>query len=421
MREGSIAGHPGPTASFSLSRGDRYQVTIERARAALCARLRRRREEIETAIATRIYAVADPAAVSHPEYAQGLRASLTSAVEYGLASIESGERRSPPLPPTLAAHARVAARCDVGLDTVLRRYITGYTLLIEYAIDEAEVSGLLREIGLGQLLRGQGALCDRLVAEVSTAYLLEASRRFSSNERRRAERVRRLLSGELLDTSDLGYGLDAWHIGAIASGPGATLTLRRWASSVDANLLLVCPEPETVWAWLGSRQPLNGAEIEGFSRSVLPSQLAMALGEQAEGPAGWRLTHRQSLAALPIALRGSRNPVRYAGVALLTSMLSDDLLTTSLRELFLAPLEHERDGGRVLFETLRIYFSADRKVSSAAAALGVTRRTVANRLRTVETRLGCSLRSVASEMEAALQLRSLQVEVGNDPSVPTPD
>jgi DNA-binding PucR family transcriptional regulator len=102
-------------------------------------------------------------------------------------------------------------------------------------------------------------------------------------------------------------------------------------------------------------------------------------------------------------------------------MLSDDLLATSLRELFLAPLEQERDGGRVLLETLRIYFSADRKVSSAAAALGVTRRTVANRLRTVETRLGCSLRSVAAEMEAALQLRNLQVRVAKDPSVHTAD
>lgn len=388
-------------------------MTIEDARVALCARLRRRREEIEAVIAIRIYAVANPAEANHPEYVQGLRTSLTAATDYGLALIESGDRVLPSLPPSLVNQARSAARHKVGLDTVLRRYVAGHTLLIEYAIAEAEVSDLLSEISWAKLLRGQSTLFDQLISEVSDAYMQEASASLESVEQQRAEQIRELLNGEPVDISDLSYEFDAWHVGAIASGPGAVSAIRHLANSFDLRLLFVNPDPETVWAWFGSPGPQNVTELEWFGRSALAPQPLVALGEPAEGPAGWRLTHRQSYVALSIALRGACSPVRYADVALLASMLNDDLLVTSLRKLYLAPLEQERDDGRVLFETLRTYFAVDRNISSAAAALGVTRRTVSNRLRTVEARLGSPLRSVAAEMEAALRLQDIQVRTGN--------
>jgi DNA-binding PucR family transcriptional regulator len=88
-------------------------------------------------------------------------------------------------------------------------------------------------------------------------------------------------------------------------------------------------------------------------------------------------------------------------------MLGDDLLTTSLRRLYLAPLSDERDGGAVLRETLRAYFAADRNGASAAAALRVTRQTVNNRLRVIEERLERPLSACATELEAALRLDDL--------------
>lgn len=384
-------------------------MTNEEARAALCARLRCRREEMEAVIVTRSDAVAELSEASQAEYVHDLRTSLSASIDYGLAAIESGEGRSLPLPASVATQARSAARRSVGLDTVLRRYVAGHTLLMEYAIAEAEASGLLGGVSWGELLRGQSALFDRLIAEVSSIYMDEASACLASVEQRRAERIRRLLNGESLDTSGFAYDFDAWHVGAIASGPGAASAIRQMASSLDCRLLLVPSEPETIWAWFGSRQPGHVAELERSGRSVACSpQLSVALGEPARGPAGWRLTHRQSSAALSIALRGARSLVRYADIALLASMLNDDLLVTSLREHYLAPLEQERDDGKVVLETLRIYFAADRNVSSAAAALGVTRRTVSNRLRKVEERLGRSLPSVAAEVEAALRLQTVQ-------------
>jgi DNA-binding PucR family transcriptional regulator len=88
----------------------------------------------------------------------------------------------------------------------------------------------------------------------------------------------------------------------------------------------------------------------------------------------------------------------------LASVLRDDLGTTSLRQLYLEPLEGTRDGGRVARETLRTYFATERNVSSTAAALGVDRSTVTNRLRAVEELFGRPLEDFATDLEIALQL-----------------
>ena len=114
----------------------------------------------------------------------------------------------------------------------------------------------------------------------------------------------------------------------------------------------------------------------------------MTVGEPAEGLAGWRLSHRQAKAALPIAERARRAGRPLRGRRPLASVLRDDLVAASLRQLYLEPLEATRDGGSVARETLRAYFAAERNVSSTAAALGVDRRTVTNRIRAIEDLFG---------------------------------
>lgn len=100
-------------------------------------------------------------------------------------------------------------------------------------------------------------------------------------------------------------------------------------------------------------------------------------------------------------MRGSKNVVRYADEALLASMMQDDLLVTSLFQLYLAPLADERDGGKALRQTLRAYFAAKGNVSSAATALQVSRKTITNRLALAEERLDRQLTSCSAELEGA--------------------
>ena len=108
--------------------------------------------------------------------------------------------------------------------------------------------------------------------------------------------------------------------------------------------------------------------------------------------------------------------IRYADVALLASMLRDELLATTLRQRYLVPLTEERDGGEVLRETLQAYFAAGRNVSSAAAVLGVNRKTIASRLSTIEASIGRPLGSCAAEFEAVLRMDELGAS--SAPAVP---
>lgn len=376
-------------------------------RHALSERLRGRRTEIEAAILSRVYSVSDPVEAEHSEYVQGLRQAVGTALDYGLAAIERGEEGAPPVPPELLAQARLAARNEVPLDTVLRRYFAGFALLGDFMIQEAQDGGLFDGAALQQMMGGLSGILDRLVAAVSDEYSRAAPGSSGSTEERRTSHVKRLLAGEFLDASELAYDFEAHHLGLVASGPGAAEAIRALAATLDRRLLLVCPDEEIRWGWLGSGKATDPEEIRNFAAGGWSGEVRLAIGEPSQGVEGWRLTHRQARAALPIARQHSEPAVRYGEVALLASILQDELLVRSLRQLYLEPLARERDGGEVLRRTLRAYFAADRNVSSAAAALGVSRNTVASRLRTVEERLGQSIGGCGVEMDAALRLEEM--------------
>jgi hypothetical protein len=370
--------------------------------------LQARRPEIEGVALARVYHVSDPASVKDPEYVVGLRAAVSAALDYGLTGIELGEERAGPAPAALLAQARYAARSGVGLDTVLQRYISGYALLGDFvvrAIEEGDFTA--QAVDLRGILRIQATLLERLVDAVTAEYKHEAQSRMRTTDERRLELVKRLLAGQLLEADELRYEFNAWHIGMIACGPGAETVVRDLATKLDRQLLLVRPRGGTLWAWFGGRSKVPTKSAGSLIPTPWPPELSLAIGEPERGLAGWRLTHRQAKAAAPIASRPSPQLVRYADVALLASALQDDVLASSLQRLYLDPLSYERDGGAALRHTLRAYFVASRQVSSTAAVLGVSRQTVAVRLRTVEDRIGRSLDTCASEMDTALRMQEL--------------
>jgi len=385
--------------------------SLERARSELAERLRERRGEIVEALLTRTYAIADPKEAADPEYVQGLRAAVSAALAIGLAAVEHGEERAPSVPVLLLAQARLAARNNIPLDTVLRRYFAGYTTLGDFIVQEAgEMS--LGEAGLKRILRDQAVFFDRLVVAVSDEHGREASSSCGGSAQRRADLVKRLLDGDLLDGTSLGYEFDVVHIGLVATGDGTLDAIRSFARTVDRRLLLI-PHGEVVWAWLGGRRVPDPHDLERLISSFMPANVCLALGEPGQGLAGWRLTHLQASAALPIAVRGPKSLVRYADVALLASILRDSLLTDSLHYLYLKPLEGERDGGAVFRETLRCYLDARENASSAAATLGVSRRTITSRIRTIEERLGKPLSACAAEIEVALRFQAMDGDQPN--------
>jgi hypothetical protein len=413
----------------------------------VAGRLRARRAEIEQAIFARVRYVAPSAAGDRDaEYVAGLRAAVGAAVEFVLTGIERGEERPTPIPTAAVAQAQRAVRSGVSLETVLRRYTAGYTMLGDYVIEEAENAALVGQ--LRPLLRVQASLLERLTGAIADEYGRELERVRRSHGHRRLELVRALLSGERVDDGgELGYGLDGEHLGVIGTGAGCREALQGLADGLDRRLLCVARGEGSVWAWLGGERSLARSDLRRWSAELQRARPvgtgqegrnrlgaggaprgggptgdaegtrdgpafahagpSFALGEPARGLAGWRLTHRQAQAAQAVALRRPQKLTRYADVALLAAALRDDTLAESLSDIYLAPLDDARNGGVVLRETLRAYLTVEHNVSAAAAVLGVVRSTVENRLRTVEERLGRPVHACLAQLEVALQLEQL--------------
>jgi PucR C-terminal helix-turn-helix domain/GGDEF-like domain len=383
----------------------------QEARAGLAERLRARRSEIEQEVFAAACAVSDLARAHDAEYVVGLRAAIAAAVDFVLEGIEREEDRPGPVPSAVLAQAQRAARTGVALETALLACTMSQRLLARHVIAEADE---LPSAALGQVLDLQGLLVERLMAEISIEHKRELARARRSPDQRHAELVRRLLAGELIDTAKLGYNLEAWHIGVIASGVGALQALRGIAAGADRQLLAVPHGEETVWAWLGGKRRLTVSEIEGLMPAEPSAGVSLAVGEPGTGIDGWRLTHQQAQAALLVALHRPRRLTRYVDDMLLAAALRDETLDRSLKEIFLSPLASQRDGGASALRTLREYLDSGRNASSAASGLNVTRHTVEKRVRAAEQLLGRTLDSCGVELELALRLEA--VDSGSQPS-----
>jgi hypothetical protein len=379
--------------------------------------MRERAPDLTAAVVTRAFAIADPGVVADPTYPQRLRAALAAGTEFALAGLEAGERSAPRPPEAILAQARLDARLKVPLDTVLRRHFAADALFGDLLAEEVERcmssphqgvvnSGSAVPAALVRRIRREGsARFDRLLDAVGDEYARAAQIRPLGSAERRRECVKRLLAGELV-VADVGlnYDLDGLHLGVMAEGEGADAALRELARRCDRRLLAVQREEEPIWAgWLGGVRPVSSAEAAGRLSEFDHAGVVVALGEPAGGLTGWRFSHLQAKAALPIAAREG-GVVRFADVTLVAALRRDELISTSLRRLYLDPLEAGRDGGEATRETLRAWFRCERNISSTAAALGVDRRTVRNRLRVVEAQVGRPLAEVALDLELALRL-----------------
>lgn len=376
-------------------------------RAEIARGLRTRRREIEASTVTRLNTITEPQSVSNPEYREGLRAALTVALEYAISAIETGDERSLPIPPPLISQARLAACNGVSLDTVLRRYFAGFTLFSDFVLQEAEALVQRREISVRRLFQAQTRHFDQLITTICGEYTREREKWLRSSDRREAERVERLLHGELVDPASIPVDFESWHVAVVAKGHRMTDVLSAVAASLDLRVLVVRPHGGVVWGWLGAQRPFSLIELQEELKRRVPEDGAIAIGEAGEGLAGWRASHQQALACLPVATRGAERVVRYADVGLMAALLNDWLLISTLNDRYLRPLSEGREAGDVLRETLRAYLRAERNVSSTAAALGLSRSTVNNRLRAIERRLGRSLGSCSLELEIALRLDAL--------------
>jgi PucR C-terminal helix-turn-helix domain/GGDEF-like domain len=416
MSEEAGAGARSPASAF------------DEVRVGVVARLRVRHVEIEEAIFARVRdATFEVVGGEDAGYVQGLRVAIAAAVEYGLRGIERGaDEVDEEIPAALVEQARRAARAGVGLDTVLRRYVAGYAMLADFAIEAAESLALLperldRRSALRDVLRVHTSVLERLTAAIAEEYGRELELVDSSPVQREGELVRALLAGAQAEASgELDYDFEGWHLGVIATGTRAPGALRALQARLGCRLLSVPGGEQTVWAWLGGPRELAMADFERAltTRSEhgedaragagwTLAEVSLAAGEPARGIDGWRTTHRQAQEALQVMLRRPRRLTRFADVALLVPWLEDPARAQALIDTYLSPLDGLRHGGQALRQTLQAYFAAGHNMNAAAAAMGVDRSTVRRHVRTIEEKLARPLHTRQAELQVAMRLEEL--------------
>lgn len=339
--------------------------------------------------------------VRDTEYLKGLREAVSRGVEYGIEVLVASERLTPAAPLPLVSQARLAARQGIDLDMVVRRYLVAKTLLGEFMLAEAARIGLDDLVVIRDLLAAHERALDHILTQATTEYQREIEAAKSMPDFRVADCVRRLLEGEPVDTTLLNYDLELNHLGLVILAPDAKPQLRQLAKTLGGRLLSVTVSQSVVWAWIGTGEPVDPAEITNWAKAGWSDSAPLGIGEPAAGPNGWRKSHGQARAAAQLAAMASGSSVRYRDIALLTTAARDPLFLASVAELYLRPL------GPKDRETLRAYFRAGSNGSTAAAVLGVTRQTVAKRLEAIEEQIGQPVAECADVLHTALRLEAL--------------
>ena len=378
---------------------------------AVSARLERRIEEIIDSIVVRLREeVPDLRAAEQPEMWEAWRASTRATLQAALIAL-GGDREPPSAPPGEAVEtARLAARAGIPLAVLLRTYRGGHAVIWEYWLDEVEAAAqppAVRRSLLATASRFLFRYVDQQSTFITDEYTRERDRALRSREQERVQLVRDLLDGTPVDAGLLGYELDAEHISVIAWGRAPEAAIDRLAAASERRMLSVSVVPGTVWAWLGARTPLDSRAKRALDHAEPRDGTALAIGDPAWAAEGFRRTHRQARLAHGVALARPRPVTRYDDVALESFAIQDWQTARDFVARELGPLTGEGRQVERLRETLRTYFAASQNATAAAARLGVHERTVANRLRSVEERLGRPVNARRAELETALRLLPL--------------
>jgi hypothetical protein len=389
---------------MAVTQRQRWSSTAE-VRLELSVRLRRRQREIEKAVLDRIVEVEIPEAAADAQYVVGVRGAVEEAVDYALSGIETGEVPTSAVPLAASAQARRAARNEVPLDTVLRRYHAGDRVLSEVILGEAHD---LPCEALQDILRDHGPLVDHLTAGIATEYMHEVERISRTPEQRLSGQVKKLLAGASGSGVEIDYPLEGWHTGVIVRGSKADRIILRIGNALGRRVLSVpAGDPDTFWSWLGGPRPLKTGDVDALLTKEIPEGASLALGEPRKGLDGWRLTHREAQIALRVALYRPRRITKCRDVLLQAAMVQDQHVAAALIATYLLPLEGRAEHGQVLRRTLRTYFKTGQNAASTAIALKIGRHTVERHLRTVELRVGQNLDACGTQIQVALWAEEL--------------
>ena len=338
-----------------------------------------------------------------------LRRAATAELHAGMRAF-SLDRRLPEAPPAETGDlARQAARARVPLAILIRVYMVALGVYWEAIFDAILASRAATSVQ-NDLVRVGTRFLQEFVAHISglaaDEYSDERDRTVRRRTLRRLATVRDVLAGTASSGAGLDYDLRRSHCGIVATGVGAEDVLA--SLRVEPGLVvLAVPDDDTVWSWMSGDAAALAAG-ERVLGATAAENVRIGIGRVQTGLEGFRITHRQALAAHALALSLARPVVTYREVALETlaggvGSVAAQFIQDELAGLMRGPQSR-------LLDTLRSYLDAGQNGTVAATRLGVSPRTVSHRLAQIEDALGYPVAVRAVELNTALRLHALAEE-----------
>ncbi len=327
-------------------------------------------------------------------------------------------------PAAAVEYARRLAQRGAPLTALLRAYRVGHACFSDRLLTElarqAGDAGMISAATLGMSKIVAGYI-DQTSEEMVAAYTQERENWLRNRSAARTARIRDLLSGERIDVAaaevTLGYRLRQYHVGVVcwagdAADAGAGITRIEHAISQVAGKAACSGEPvfvpwdeSSAWAWLplGMRDIFDAATA---STAGLDSDIRFAFGDAARGTAGFRLTHRQAVAAQAVALAAGPPPARvvaFREVAPVAMMLGSPELLRDWVLATLAGLADDDEHHARLRETLLVFLQTGGSYKTTAERLILHKNTVQYRIHKAEESLGRPVGNNRHDVELALQ------------------
>src|SRR5271166_4791212 len=326
-------------------------------------------------------------------------------------------------PAAALEYARRRAQRGTPLTALLRAYRLGHTCFSDWLLKElaqrADDAQMITATTLS-MSKVVAGYVDQTSEEIVAAYTRERENWLRNRSAARAARIRDLLSGERINVSateaTLGYRLRQYHVGVVCWAGDAVATvdnitrLEHAISHVAGKA--ACSDPvfvprdvSSAWAWLplGIRDTFDAAAASVVG---VDGDIRFAFGDAAKGTTGFRLTHRQAIAAQAVALAAGSPPPRvvtFSEVAPVAMMLGSADLLRAWVLATLGGLATDDEHHARLRDTLLIFLQSGGSYKATAEQMVLHKNTVQYRIRKAEESLGRPAAENRHDVELALQ------------------
>ncbi|MFI6729037.1 hypothetical protein NRF20_08900 [Streptomyces sp. R-74717] len=333
-----------------------------------------------------------------------VRSETAMLVARFVKGLQSGQQE-PIWSPEAQHIARLAALHEIPLDALIASYRVAQGVVQDaffQAAQEAEISAT-EVVHVLRLCCSQLSQQIKVILEFVTDEYMDALEASSADENAiRLRVVRSVLNQTGSAIESPFYDLNAEHVAVVAWGAAAR-ALAAFARECGNSAVYAFIDRGVMWAWFSSVGPdqVHEAVLERTPRGRLGT------GGSGKGVLGFRQSHLEAQSAYRVCERTGRRNAHFPEVAPEAIGLADLDVARGLVHRHLGQLVGGDSRQSELRKTLEVYLASRHSARSAAVKLGLTERTVANRMQAVRALLPPDTELSSVELALALRLRTL--------------